>query len=155
MGIDVAASAFPAGSAATNVSTVHNTFRLFAFRFVISATPLRAHGPATIPRVMSSDSFQFTNELQRNLSSIGGLPLGDARQFRGGHQRHRGPGGRRNRDPLVVTMRETALEIRLETEGSRPHVPGTVRVMGSHQVINAAPVRRTADRTWVRLSQGG
>lgn len=48
---------------------------------------------------------------------------------------------------------ETALEIRLETKRSRADVPGAILVLGSYQVIHAAPVHLAIDGTRVRSNQ--
>ena len=51
--------------------------------------------------------------------------------------RHRGS---RLRDPLVVTVGEAALKVRLECEGARDHMPGAVLLLRAEQVIDAPAV---------------
>ena len=61
-------------------------------------------------------------------------------------QRHRRPVRRGGRDELVAPVREAGLEMRLNGQRPRAHVPRAVGELRLQQEINAACVRRIDDR---------
>jgi len=114
---------------------------------LISA-PLAGGDEATAWDSVERVIFQATSTTLRSSTCECDSPLScSPRRFlvRRGHERDRRPRGRRHRDPLVVAMRETAFEIGLKTKRSRADAPRAIGLLGSHQVINAASVRRAVN----------
>src|SRR5579871_4595446 len=60
-------------------------------------------------------------------------------------ERHRGPTGTRSRHPLIVAMRETAIEVWLEAKRTGLCVPGAIFLLASEQELDAALVGRIGD----------
>lgn len=65
----------------------------------------------------------------------------------------RGPSCCGGRNPLIVFERKTALEIRLESNGPAPDVPGSVWILGAQQILHATAMRQAGGAQEPALTQ--
>ena len=77
--------------------------------------------------------------LPRRLRTRSGVGTGGRRRQCQGNRRQ---ARARGRDPLVHAVRESVIEIRLESRGARAHVPRPILQLRVQQVLNAPLVGR-------------
>src|SRR5690348_4275913 len=66
---------------------------------------------------------------------------------------HGGPIGRGRRYELIASVREVAVEVRLNRQSASSHVPRAVRELSIHQKLDTALIRRIASSDKPRFAQ--
>src|SRR5271157_874984 len=159
------------GGSALNIPSRAESTSTPDLRLVQAAPSMKtAHSDSVAQRRMSSSVNEYTPRVGRTIAfcrlssplfygkstdhtkrwSVPSIRLSQTRRWLGiWHrvgQRNDRPNRAALRNPLIVVVREAALEIRLEPGGPRLHVPGAVRLLDAQQILDAMAVDGVAGR---------